>query len=56
MIDIPAAGNGNKKAVIKAVVENVTQQINEDKISTELKQLQGHVWREAFKTKKVQGE
>ena len=54
--EIPARADDNKDAVIKAVVTNVTAQMEADRKTTELKQLQGHVWREAYKQKKIAGE
>lgn len=56
VVQIPEVTDSNKDDVIKAVVENVTAQMDADRKSTELKALQGHVWREAYKTKKVEGE
>lgn len=47
---------GKKDEVIKAVVANVKEQMDADRKTTELKQLQGHIWREAYKTKKIAGE
>lgn len=55
-VEIPEKSDDNKDAVIKAVVENVRAQMAADRKSTELKQLQGHIWREAYKMKKVEGE
>ena len=54
--EIPASGDDNKEAVIKAVVTNVTAQMESDRKTTALKQLQGHIWREAYKQKKLVGE
>lgn len=54
--EIPAATDDNKTDIIKAVIANVTAQMEADRKSTELKQLQGHMWREAYKQKKVTAE
>lgn len=54
--EIPEATDDNKDEVIKAVVDFVNAQMDADSKATELKTLQGHVWREAYKTKKVEGE
>ena len=47
LVDIPEATEG-KEEVIKAVVANVRWQMDSDRKSTELKQLQGHIWRQAY--------
>ena len=52
--EIPSSDK--KEEVVKAVCANVKAQMDADRKSTELKQLQGHVWREAYKQKKVAGE
>ncbi|XP_060553052.1 enolase-phosphatase E1-like [Ruditapes philippinarum] len=56
VVEIPAKEEGNKDDVIKAVVSNVKAQMDADRKSTELKDLQGHVWRDAYKQKKIEGE
>ncbi|XP_052767688.1 enolase-phosphatase E1-like [Mya arenaria] len=56
VVEIPDSTDDNEDAVVKAVVKNVIAQMDADRKSTELKQLQGHMWREAYKTKKVEGE
>ena len=56
VVEIPAKVDDNKDAIVKAVVENVKAQMAANRKSTELKALQGHMWREAYKTKKVEGE
>lgn len=55
-VQIPDNADGNKADVVKAVVEFVNAQMDTDSKATELKQLQGHIWRDAYKTKKVEGE
>lgn len=52
--EIPSGDN--KEEVVKAVCANVKAQMDADRKSTELKQLQGHVWREGYKQKKIAGE
>jgi enolase-phosphatase E1 len=46
----------DKDAVLASVVANVLWQMKADRKSTALKQLQGHMWRDAYKAGKVQGE
>jgi len=55
VVEIPDADAG-KEAVIKAVVANVRWQMDGDRKSTELKQLQGHMWRQAYESGDVRGE
>lgn len=54
-VAIPGA-DSSQDAVVKAVVDSVGWQMNQDRKSTALKQLQGHIWREAYKQGKVKGE
>ena len=56
MSDIPACEDGNKDDVIKAVVANVKLLMDADSKCSELKQLQGHIWKEAYETKQIVGE
>ncbi|KAL4237572.1 Enolase-phosphatase E1 [Mactra antiquata] len=56
VVEIPAKTDDNKEAVVKAVVDNVKALMDADSKTTALKELQGHMWREAYKTKKVEGE
>ena len=46
----------NQDAVIQATVDNINWQMDLDRKTTALKSLQGHMWREAYKTNKVKGE
>lgn len=46
----------DKEKCVQSVVDNVIWQMDSDRKATPLKQLQGHMWREAYKTGKVQGE
>ena len=55
VVEIPDADAG-KEEVIKAVVANVRWQMDNDRKSTELKQLQGHIWRQAYESGDVRGE
>ena len=55
VVEIAAEGEEQEKAV-QSVVDNVVWQMNNDRKSASVKQLQGHVWRDAYKTGKVQGE
>lgn len=45
-----------RESVIDAVVKNVHWQMSSDRKTTALKQLQGHIWREAFEDGKIKGE
>ncbi|KAK6182527.1 hypothetical protein SNE40_010190 [Patella caerulea] len=55
VVEIPAA-DSSKDDVIKALVENIKWQMSQDRKSTELKQLQGHMLQEAYKSGGVKGE
>lgn len=54
VVEIPK--EGSKEDIIKAVVDNVKWQMDEDKKTTALKQLQGHIWREGYKTGQIKAE
>ncbi|XP_061167082.1 enolase-phosphatase E1-like [Saccostrea echinata] len=54
VIEIPK--EGSKEEIIKAVVANVKWQMDSDRKTTALKQLQGHIWREGYKTGKIKAE
>ena len=54
VVSIPE--DDNQEVVIQAVVDNVKWQMDLDRKTTALKALQGHMWREAYKTNKVKGE
>lgn len=45
-----------KEDVIKAVCENVNSQMDADRKTTELKTLQGLIWKDAYESKAVKGE
>lgn len=53
-VEIPK--EGSKEDIIKAVVDNVKWQMDEDRKTTALKQLQGHIWREGYKTGQIKAE
>lgn len=55
VVEIPESDAG-KEAVIKAVVANVRWQMDKDRKSTELKQFQGHMWRQAYESGDIRGE
>ena len=55
-MEIPAKEDGNQEDVITAAVANVLWQMDACRTTTALKELQGHVWREAYKTNKLQSE
>lgn len=54
VVEIPESDD--KDEVCAAVAANVLWQMDNDRKTTALKQLQGHMWREAYKTGAVQGE
>lgn len=54
VVEIPK--EGSKDDIIKAVVDNVKWQMDEDRKTTALKQLQGHIWREGYKTGQIKAE
>ena len=54
VVEIPK--EGSQDDIIKAVVENVKWQMEEDRKTTALKQLQGHIWREGYKTGNIKAE
>ncbi|KAL3872862.1 hypothetical protein ACJMK2_036048 [Sinanodonta woodiana] len=56
VVVIPVATDSNKAEVIEACVANVKWQMDQDRKGTALKQLQGHMWREAYNEGKVMGE
>ncbi|ESO84470.1 hypothetical protein LOTGIDRAFT_132223 [Lottia gigantea] len=56
VVEIPDATDSNKDDVIKAVIDNIKWQMSSDRKSTELKQIQGHIWREGYTTGVIKGE
>ena len=46
----------SKETIMDAVVANVIWQMNSDRKTTALKQLQGHIWRKAFNDGFIKGE
>ena len=54
-VGIASAEDGKEK-VIDSIVDNVTWQMGKEAKNTALKQLQGHVYREAYKTGKLFGK
>ena len=55
VIEIPS-GDASKDDVVKAVSENVKWQMGDDRKTTELKALQGLIWKDAYESKAVKGE
>ena len=55
VVEIPN-GDGSKDEIVKGVCENVKWQMKQDRKSTELKQLQGHIFKEAYKNGGVSAE
>lgn len=52
---IPDTGS-DKSAIKEAVSKNVFAQMDMDRKSTALKQLQGHIWRHGFESKELEGD
>lgn len=52
---VPIPSDGEKEAVISALVANVEAMIKADRKITSLKQLQGHIWRTGFQIKELEG-
>ncbi|XP_042192896.1 enolase-phosphatase E1 [Callorhinchus milii] len=48
--------NASKEQAIEEVVDNVLRQMSQDRKTTALKQLQGHMWRAAYASGEVKGE
>ncbi|XP_071079299.1 enolase-phosphatase E1-like [Haliotis cracherodii] len=55
VVEIPD-GSSDKEDILKAVSENVRWQMSKDRKSTELKQLQGHMWQEGYQSGAFKGE
>ncbi|GFO35243.1 enolase-phosphatase e1 [Plakobranchus ocellatus] len=49
-------GDASKDDVVKAVCDNVKCQMDADRKTTELKTLQGLIWKDAYESKQVKGE
>lgn len=52
---IPIKRSDDKEAFIDSIVTNVQQQINEDRKTKELKNLQGKIWKIAFESGVIKG-
>ncbi|XP_078070857.1 enolase-phosphatase E1 isoform X2 [Mustelus asterias] len=48
--------NADKEQAIKTVINNILWQMSQDRKTTALKQLQGHMWKEAYVRGEVKGE
>ncbi|GCB60158.1 hypothetical protein scyTo_0011080, partial [Scyliorhinus torazame] len=48
--------NADKKQAIKTVIDHILWQMSQDMKTTALKQLQGHMWKEAYVRGEVKGE
>jgi 2,3-diketo-5-methylthio-1-phosphopentane phosphatase len=55
IVQIPEAG-GDKSVILEAAIKNVLAQMNTDRKTTALKQLQGHIWRHGFESGELQGD
>lgn len=55
IIQIPDAG-AEKSVILEATIKNVLAQMDTDRKSTALKQLQGHIWRHGFESGELQGD
>ena len=56
VVTIPQMADDNQEAVVEATVKNILWQMEKDLKTKALKQLQTHMWREAYKTGLLQGE
>ncbi|XP_048731965.1 enolase-phosphatase E1-like [Ostrea edulis] len=54
VVEIPK--EGSEGDIVTAVVKNIKWQMDGDRKTTALKQLQGHIWREGYKTGKIKAE
>lgn len=54
-VTIPAK-DSDAEEIKKAVIKNVLWQMDHDRKTTSLKQLQGHIWREAYNSGELIGE
>lgn len=54
VVEIPG-GDSSKEAVVKAVIDNVRWQMDGDRKTTELKNLQGLIWKDAYESKEIVG-
>ena len=54
-VQIPAVGS-EKSEIVAATIKNVLAQMDTDRKTTALKQLQGHIWRHGFESKELQGD
>lgn len=54
-VAIPQDSEGSKDAIIAAVVKNVLAQMDIDRKTTALKQLQGHIWDAGYKSGELRG-
>jgi methionine salvage enolase-phosphatase E1 len=54
-VSIPAK-DSDAEDIKKAVIKNVLWQMDHDRKTTSLKQLQGHIWREAYNSGELIGE
>ena len=45
---IPREADADKSTIINSVIKNVNQQMDEDRKTTALKQLQGHMWTDGY--------
>lgn len=55
-IQIPETTENNKNEVIEAIVNNVNKQMDMDRKTTALKQLQGHIWLSGYRQGVLQGQ
>jgi 2,3-diketo-5-methylthio-1-phosphopentane phosphatase len=55
IVQIPEAG-AEKSVVLDSAIKNVLAQMNSDRKTTALKQLQGHIWRHGFESGELQGD
>jgi 2,3-diketo-5-methylthio-1-phosphopentane phosphatase len=51
----PIVQSDDKETFVDSIVENIHQQIKEDRKTKELKNLQGKIWKVAFESGKIKG-
>lgn len=54
VVEIP--DDATKEKTLKATVDNVRWQMDKDRKTSELKQLQGHIWKEGYASGELKGE
>lgn len=53
---VPINDTDSKEEIIQSVVKNVQWQMSNDRKTKALKNLQGHIWRDAYQARHVKGQ